>query len=638
MASQDYLPEEKLRLAKANPGMGVVRFLCKIYDIDKSMARERVPGILNLFDIHRKETGEDLYQLLNDVRNVQNEDFWDEEKGRKATRKKKFDWSEVVPIRERESIEEHRLDYLRSPGIMSHIDLLDYRKIWSTIQEAPSTASAARELGLNLSRVHKIEDMLDGFYVNGALEDWLRIVERLRSIQRERRKEFGAALDVKWDHKRDPLLMDLRVMFADFVRDPVSIDDRPSVEDVDWVYQRLLMEEQGIDEEPEDDTSPGSGFDLSGLEQVLADAAEANFGRSQGAWRQFEDLCEAVTGCGWKMGMVKHSSGKDNAINRMYTTGMIRAYPQVLVHALFIEDFLEEMTRVYRTEFGERMRCSPVMALIMKNPEGTWRARRILVQDRHPLMPFSREDLLDYFPSSEIVTVETSPLELTDGWEEGTSSTMKDTISLKDRSGKEASPEMGGEHSLRQVMEDVLSLQPMFDSTNTPIMSARGHLVRKIAPEALRPWAEPHGLSAEGRDGTGRKTRVPWFRAFSETHSPSATTGWYLVYLFAFDGSAVFLSLNQGTTDFKRNQFVAKPPSEISARRGLARNKLGVWRENHQHRFVFDIDLRDSGSLAKGYSLGNVVSLRYEAGHIPDDTSLREDFDLMAGFLNEIQE
>ena len=69
---------------------------------------------------------------------------------------------------------------------MSHIDLLDYRKIWSTIQEAPSTASAARELGLNLSRVHKIEDMLDGFYVNGALEDWLRIVERLRSIQRER--------------------------------------------------------------------------------------------------------------------------------------------------------------------------------------------------------------------------------------------------------------------------------------------------------------------------------------------------------------------------------------------------------------------------------------------------------------------
>ena len=64
-------------------------FLCKIYDIDKSMARERVPGILNLFDIHGK-TGEDLYQLLNDVRNVQNEDFW-MRKGKEGDQEEEID-------------------------------------------------------------------------------------------------------------------------------------------------------------------------------------------------------------------------------------------------------------------------------------------------------------------------------------------------------------------------------------------------------------------------------------------------------------------------------------------------------------------------------------------------------------------
>ena len=127
--------------------------------------------------------------------------------------------SEVVPIRERESIEEHRLDYPRPWDHESHRSprLL---KIWSTIQEAPSTASAARELGLNLSRVHKIEDMLTASTSMGLS----RLGEDSREVAINTEREaqgVRAALDVKWDHKRDPLLMDLRVMFADFVRDPL---------------------------------------------------------------------------------------------------------------------------------------------------------------------------------------------------------------------------------------------------------------------------------------------------------------------------------------------------------------------------------------------------------------------------------
>ena len=50
------------------------------------------------------------------------------------------------------------------------------------------------------------------------------------------------------------------------------------------------------------------------------------------------------------------------------------------------------------------------------------------------------------------------------------------------------------------------------------------------------------------------------------------------------------------------------------------------------------MDLRDKGTLANSYSLGNVVSFKYEAGKIPDADILRNDFDLLVKFLRILQE
>jgi hypothetical protein len=191
---------------------------------------------------------------------------------------------------------------------------------------------------------------------------------------------------------------------------------------------------------------------------------------------------------------------------------------------------------------------------------------------------------------------------------------------------------------LPEILDEILSLQPMFSSLNTPEMQRRGILIRKLAPSAILPWAEKHGLSTEGRDGTGRKTRVPWFRAHSKVHSPKATTGWYIVYLFTFDGSAVYLSLNQGTTDFIDKQFIPKSPEELASRVSWAKQALRIGNDSEQTRCIYDLDLRDKGTLANSYSLGNVVSFKYEVGKIPEADNLRRDFDLLVGFLNTLQE
>lgn len=117
---------------------------------------------------------------------------------------------------------------------------------------------------------------------------------------------------------------------------------------------------------------------------------------------------------------------------------------------------------------------------------------------------------------------------------------------------------------MRAQIEEVLRLQRGWTWENTPDMERRGVLVRRDAPNWLRehlpelsklvPQAVDD-LSVEGRDGTGRKTEVPWVRVYSTSRSPSATVGFYVVYLFSGSGSHAYVSLNQGTTRWENGDF-----------------------------------------------------------------------------------
>ncbi len=65
---------------------------------------------------------------------------------------------------------------------------------------------------------------------------------------------------------------------------------------------------------------------------------------------------------------------------------------------------------------------------------------------------------------------------------------------------------------------------------------------------------------------------MPWTRFASRERSPGATSDdFYIVYLWAFDGSAVYLSLNQGTTDFVNGEYVRKPLEHLGSSRERAR-------------------------------------------------------------------
>jgi hypothetical protein len=126
---------------------------------------------------------------------------------------------------------------------------------------------------------------------------------------------------------------------------------------------------------------------------------------------------------------------------------------------------------------------------------------------------------------------------------------------------------------MREELLEVIALQQEYTPKNTPAMQRRGVLIRDLIPAALARMSErlksalgPHGsdLGFQGRDGTGRKTRIPWVRFFSKARSPNPRNGWYCVYLFDARSKGVYLELGHGSTTFEEGEYQPRPPEELA--------------------------------------------------------------------------
>ncbi|WP_245833440.1 MrcB family domain-containing protein [Nocardiopsis flavescens] len=198
-----------------------------------------------------------------------------------------------------------------------------------------------------------------------------------------------------------------------------------------------------------------------------------------------------------------------------------------------------------------------------------------------------------------------------------------------------------------ETLIEILDLQKQWSAKNTEAMRRRGVLIRKTLPDQLRlhtatlaevlevPESE---VGVEGRDGTGLKTEVPWTRVHLPLRSPSATTGWYLVYLFSAQGNRVYLSLIQGTTRWTGTDFARRSPEQLSERVAWARPLLkGLLSERDD--LIESIDLQATKSkVARGYAAGSVIAIEYDRHTMPNDTVLVQDLLFMTRLLSEIHQ
>jgi 5-methylcytosine-specific restriction enzyme A len=89
----------------------------------------------------------------------------------------------------------------------------------------------------------------------------------------------------------------------------------------------------------------------------------------------------------------------------------------------------------------------------------------------------------------------------------------------------------------------------------------------------------------------------------------TAQRGFYVVYLFRGDGSAIHLSLNQGTTEVL--QLVGRS-NYLDELRTRATSFVSLLSGQDTSGLDFGpIDLGGSGDLTRGYEAGNIVSKTY---------------------------
>ncbi|WP_314506038.1 MrcB family domain-containing protein [uncultured Microbacterium sp.] len=171
---------------------------------------------------------------------------------------------------------------------------------------------------------------------------------------------------------------------------------------------------------------------------------------------------------------------------------------------------------------------------------------------------------------------------------------------------------------LGELVQGVLELQSHFTPGQSPAMSRRRDMIGNItnAMTATLVGAANHVLQVKGSNGVGNNAKVPWVRIFDPAQSPKPTLGWYVVLLFAADGSAAFLSLNQGVTKLDRTSIEANVSDGWNRVSASSESRHAPMEESTR-----SVDLRDPG-LGAQYGRGNLLAFRFERDHVPSDQEI----------------
>jgi hypothetical protein len=147
-------------------------------------------------------------------------------------------------------------------------------------------------------------------------------------------------------------------------------------------------------------------------------------------------------------------------------------------------------------------------------------------------------------------------------------------------------------------------------------------LITVSGPAALKKLAGGE-RTVNGGIGFGSIAEVPWMSVYPKGSGASAQSGFYLAYLFAADGSRVYLSLNQGTDKVRGGlKAIEKRAIDLRAAAGLP----SPGRQ--------PIDLRSSATRPRKYEAGSAEAAEYSAGAVPSDEQLRVDLDRFLQLLD----
>jgi hypothetical protein len=182
-----------------------------------------------------------------------------------------------------------------------------------------------------------------------------------------------------------------------------------------------------------------------------------------------------------------------------------------------------------------------------------------------------------------------------------------------------------GKRTLDEMIQEVLDLNKSYVQDNdAPPMRRRFNLMKNELVPAIQEIVKDNELSADWKvKGTsfssGAVLGSPYLFTSSNVHAPQAPKeGLYLVILFAKDGSAAYLSLNQGVTGDKN----APIAENVAACRAKIVDRLGS--------ATFDaIHMADPVGVGKRYEPSNIASIKYSDKAVPSAEQIFEDVEFM---------
>ncbi|CAF30315.1 MrcB family domain-containing protein [Methanococcus maripaludis] len=132
--------------------------------------------------------------------------------------------------------------------------------------------------------------------------------------------------------------------------------------------------------------------------------------------------------------------------------------------------------------------------------------------------------------------------------------------------------------------------------------------------------------------GQGNWAEIPWICIFDKEVTETAQKGYYIVYLFKNDMSGVYLSLNQGWTQY----------SEKYGSKGAKLNikkVSSVYKDILKSSSDFDFSEISLGkrTLAKGYELGHICGKYYSLSKFPEEKELINDLRNLIGVYRELK-
>jgi hypothetical protein len=180
-------------------------------------------------------------------------------------------------------------------------------------------------------------------------------------------------------------------------------------------------------------------------------------------------------------------------------------------------------------------------------------------------------------------------------------------------------------------------------------MKRRGILIRKEIANTLNGNLDRfkskyeiaiEDLWVQGKDGDGNKSEIPWVRLASKELSPSATKGWYVVFLFSAKGSNCYLSLGHASTTYdgdsmERRYQKALAPEVAEGLMRWGREKLKL-KDIKNSRLKFARNLESKGNLAEAYDRTSLCGFEYRKESIPADEQIISDVEFLLGLLSRI--